>query len=103
MLAMLRTMPASRIVMKVAYWLRLASTSITRSLPACPRSSLVIRARRLMRASRNNAVAWMNPRAGIDPIRSSQPRSSMKYARVGFARMRFIAKSSRKMTQTALS
>ena len=89
--------------MKVAYWLRLASTSITRSLPACPRSSLVIRARRLRRARRNRADAWKNPKAGIDPMRSSQPRWPMKYARVGFARTRFIAKSIRKMTQTALS
>ena len=44
-----------------------------------------------------------NPKLGIDPSRSSQPRWPMKYARFGFAPARFIAKSMRKITQTALS
>ena len=40
---------------------------------------------------------------GIEPIRSSQPRWPMKYARFGFDAAMFIAKSIRKMTQIALS
>ena len=37
MLATESTIPASRMVMNVAYWLRFCSTSRTRSLPAWPR------------------------------------------------------------------
>ena len=85
MLATLSTIPASRIVMNVAYWLRLWRTSRTRSLPAWPRSSRVIRASRLRRARRSRAVSGMKPKLGIDPSRSSQPRWLTKYARFGFA------------------
>ena len=100
---MLSTMPASRIVMNAAYWLRLRRTSMTRSLPAWPRSSRVILARRLSRNRRSKAVARKKPRLGIDPSRSSQPRAPMKYARFGLAPRRFNPKSMRKMTQAALS
>ena len=89
--------------MNVAYWPRFLSTSRTRSLPAWPRSRRVIRASRLRRARRNSAVNGMKPKLGIDPSRSSQPRWPMKYARFGLAPARFIPKSIRKMTQTALS
>ena len=40
---------------------------------------------------------------GIEPRRSSRTRWLMKYARLGCEPARFIAKSIRKMTQTALS
>ncbi len=63
----------------------------------------MIRARRLRRASRNSAVNGKNPNVGIEPSRSSQPRRPMKYARFGFDPRRFIVKSSRKITQIALS
>ena len=102
-LATLSTIPASRIVMNVAYWPRFLSTSMTRSLPAWPRSRRVIRVSRLRRASRNRAVNGMKPKLGIDPSRSSQPRWPMKYARFGLAPVRLNAKSTRKITQTALS
>ena len=59
-------------------------TSRTRSLPAWPRSSRVIRVSRLSRARRNRAVNGMKPKLGIDPRRSSQPRWPTKYARFGF-------------------
>jgi hypothetical protein len=62
-----------------------------------------MRARRLRRARRNRLVASKNPKLGIEPSRSSQPRWLMKYARYGFERARFMAKSMRKMTHTALS
>ena len=59
--------------MNVAYWPRFRRTSRTRSLPAWPRRSRVIRASRLRRARRNKAVNGMKPKLGIEPSRSSQP------------------------------
>ena len=103
MLETLITIPARRIVMNVAYWLRFLRTSRTRSLPAWPRSSRVILARRLNRARRNSAENGMKPKVGIEPRRSSQPRAPMKYADFGLAPRRFSAKSMRKTTQITLS
>ena len=42
-----------------------------------------MRARRLRRERRNSAVILRIPRLGIEPSRSSQPRRSMKYSRLG--------------------
>ena len=85
MLATHSTMPAARIVMNVAYWPRLSSTSLTSALRFWPPISLRMRASRLRRARRNSAVSWKNPKLGIDPRRSSQPRWWMKYADLGLA------------------
>ena len=78
--------PASRIVMNVAYWLRFLRTSRTRSLPAWPRSNRLIRASRLRRASRNSAVNRRNaegrdraeqvePARAADEVRALRLRS----------------------------
>ena len=80
MLAVASTMPASRIVMKVAYWLRLAEHIDDEVLAGLAPQQRVIRASRLRRARRNRAADWRNPKVGIDPRRSSQPRCLMKYA-----------------------
>ena len=78
-----RTVPAARIVMNVAYSPRFSTMSRTSSLRALPRSRRAIRASRLRRASRSNALSWKKPKAGIEPSRSSQPRWWMKYWRFG--------------------
>jgi hypothetical protein len=62
-----------------------------------------MRASRLIRASRSRAVYLKMPSVGIEPRRSSQPRSRTTYSRLGCDRERFKAKSIRKTTQIMLS
>lgn len=90
---------------------RFRSTSAASSFLFLPRSSRVMRASRLIRASRSRAVYLKMPRVGIEkmprvgiePRRSSQPRWRTTYSRLGCDRARFKAKSIRKTTQIMLS
>ncbi len=88
MLATERTIPPSRIVMNVAYWPRLCSTSATICFWFCPRKIFAIRVRRKMRKMRRRAANGRKVKLGIDPSRSIQPRWPTRYARLGRAPVR---------------
>ncbi len=68
-----------------------------------PPKSRVMRASRLSRANLNSTVKLLIPRLGIEPRRSSHPRSRMKYWVFGREPVRLYAKSTRKIRQMTWS
>ena len=98
-----RTMNISSSDTNSAYWPRFLTMSSISSRLCCPLSKRMIRASRDSRARRNSAVNRKNPRVGIEPSRSSQPRRRMKYSLRGDEPVMLYRKSARNTKQIALS